>query len=207
MNGAEKDLEDLSRLATKLGASRVKVISADMITIDERVQLKCRYPPCPFYGRNKMCPPFTPTAEEFRKCLSKYRYAVLVQVDTPLTEEIKSRLQKEDTKLEEVFLDRAFTALLRKESRQAWRLLNHVISGVEREAFRKGYRFTVGLAAGACPLCEECDVNSPCKHPFEARPSMEAMSIDVQKTLENAGLSIAWNTRNTITLTGLILID
>ncbi|MHA1606164.1 MAG: DUF2284 domain-containing protein [Candidatus Freyarchaeota archaeon] len=206
MNKLKKDLDELSKLAFSLGASRVKVVTTDVITVDARVQLKCRYPPCPFYGRNKMCPPFTPSAEEFEKYLSKYRYAILVQVDIPLTEDIKARL-RDDVKLEDIISDEEFNRLLRARGGFAWKLLNRVVSGVEREAFKMGYRFAVGFAAGACPLCEECDVNSPCKHPFEARPSMEAVGIDVHKTLENAGLSLKWSTRNIITLTGLVLID
>lgn len=206
MNTIEKDLEELSKLAVTLGASRAKPIPVSAVVVDERVQLKCRYPPCPFYGRNKMCPPFTPTAEEFRKYLARYRHALIVQLVVPLTEDIKSRIRG-DAKLEELFSDREFSSVLRRGGRQAWKLLNHIISGIERESFRRGYRFAVGFAAGSCPLCDECDVNTPCKHPLEARPSMEAVGIDVQRTLEKAGLSIEWGTRDTVTLTGLILID
>ncbi|MBS7288468.1 MAG: DUF2284 domain-containing protein [Candidatus Freyarchaeota archaeon] len=206
MSGVEKDLEELSKLAVTLGASRAKPVPVGVIVVDERVQLKCRYPPCPFYGRNRMCPPFTPTAEEFRKYLAMYRHALIVQLDVPLTEDIKSRIRG-DVKLEELFLDGDFSSVLRREGRQAWKLLNHVISGIERESFRRGYRFAVGFAAGSCPLCDECDVSAPCKHPLEARPSMEAMGIDVQRTLEKAGLGIEWGARDTVTLTGLVLID
>ena len=49
MNKLKKDLDELSKLAFSLGASRVKVVTTDVITVDARVQLKCRYPPCPFY--------------------------------------------------------------------------------------------------------------------------------------------------------------
>ncbi|MBS7247064.1 MAG: DUF2284 domain-containing protein [Candidatus Jordarchaeales archaeon] len=206
MSRIEKDLEELSRLAVTLGASRAKPIPVDAIVVDERVQLKCRYPPCPFYGRNRMCPPFTPTAEDFRKYLARYKHALIVQLDVPLTEDIKSRIRS-DAKLEELLSDKDFSKTLMRGGRQAWRLLNHVISGVERESFKKGYRFAVGFAAGSCPLCDECDVNEPCKHPLEARPSMEAVGIDVQGTLEKVGLSVKWCARDIVTLTGLILID
>ena len=206
MSGIEKDLEELSRLAVTLGASRARPVPADFIVVDERVQLKCRFPPCPFYGRNRMCPPFTPTAEEFRKYLAKYRHALIVQLDVPLTEDVKRRIHG-DSRLEELFSDREFSRTLMREGRQAWRLLNQVISGVERESFKRGYRFAVGFAAGSCPLCDECDVTAPCKHPFEARPSMEAVGIDVHGTLNKVGLGVEWGARGTVTLTGLILID
>ncbi|MEM1659435.1 MAG: DUF2284 domain-containing protein [Candidatus Jordarchaeales archaeon] len=204
--GIEEDLEELSSLAVRLGATRAKPITVDLIVVDERVQLKCRFPPCPFYGRNKMCPPFTPTAEEFRKYLARYKYALIVQLDVPLTDDIKNYVQT-GVRLEELLSDSAFREALRKRGLQAWKSLNAIVSGVERESFKRGYRFAVGFNAGSCPLCEECDVSAPCKHPFEARPSMEAVGIDVQKTVDNAGLHIAWGTRDVVTLTGLILID
>jgi len=39
-------------------------------------------------------------------------------------------------------------------------------------------------------LCEECSLDKGCKHPREARPSMEACGIDVFKTARTAGYPI-----------------
>jgi predicted metal-binding protein len=90
---------------------------------------------------------------------------------------------------------------------EGWKELETVVSAVEREALNKGYYLSLGLTAGTCRLCNTCDLMWPCKHPWEARPSMEAVGIDVHKTAKNAGLSLKWNSKDFMTLTGLILID
>ena len=61
---------------------------------------------------------------------------------------------------------------------------------LERFAFLKGYYKAFAFHSGPCDLCAECDVEAPCCHPTEARPSMEACGIDVFATARAAGLPI-----------------
>ena len=67
-----------------------------------------------------------------------------------------------------------------------WRPLRELVSALEREAFLGGNYQALGLGAGSCHLCPECDLTS-CQHPREARPSMEASGIDVYATARNNG--------------------
>jgi len=199
----ETDLKDLCDFAVESGATRAKVIEAGLIVIDERVQLKCRYPPCLFYGKNLMCPPYTPSAKEFGEYTAKYKHAIIVQIETPIEEEIKRRIRRKGAKLKELLKDYE----LFEHGRAGWKKLVDVVSAVEREAFNKGYYLSLGLTAGTCRLCATCDPKLPCRHPWEARPSMEAVGIDVHKTTKNAGLELKWNTKELMTISGLILID
>jgi predicted metal-binding protein len=95
----EIDLRELCDLAIKKGATRAKAIEAGLIVVDERVQLKCKYPPCFSYGKNLMCPPYTPSAKEFKGYVAKYKHAIIVQRDIPIWEKIKNRIEDEGTKL------------------------------------------------------------------------------------------------------------
>ena len=75
------------------------------------------------------------------------------------------------------------------------RVLHELVNLGERLCFEAGFRFATGLIGGCCRLCEECIVlhwspRAIGRHPFRARPSMEAMGIDVIGTLENSGLPI-----------------
>ncbi|UCE81580.1 MAG: DUF2284 domain-containing protein, partial [Methanobacteriota archaeon] len=45
-----------------------------------------------------------------------------------------------------------------------------------------------------------------CRYPFEARPSMEALGIDVFKTCGNAGLPLYFSSKKRARWTGLILL-
>ena len=61
---------------------------------------------------------------------------------------------------------------------------------LEREAFLAGYYKALGLGAGRCRLCKTCDLEHPCQHPEEARPSLESCGIDVYATVRANGMPI-----------------
>lgn len=88
--------------------------------------------------------------------------------------------------------------------------INSAVVAVEKEAVRLGYHFAFGMRGGACPLCPECTpAVEPCRKPLEARPSMEALGIDVFRTLLKAGIKhkkLA-SSDDDFNFFGLILID
>lgn len=68
-------------------------------------------------------------------------------------------------------------------TRIAWKL--------EREAFLDGYYKAFAMGSGPCRLCKTCNLeNKECRHPDDARPSMEACGIDVYRTARNNGFPI-----------------
>lgn len=88
--------------------------------------------------------------------------------------------------------------------------INDVVVEMERQAFLLGHYLALGLRGGPCMLCEECtDPDETCRHPEKARPSMEALGIDVFATLKNAGISIGLkkDTEDEWFFHGLILVE
>jgi len=79
---------------------------------------------------------------------------------------------------------------------------------LEREVFLRGFYKAFGLGAGACKLCSECNLER-CRHPYDARPSMEACGIDVYATARVAGfdLAVLGDKEEKETSFGLILIE
>lgn len=61
---------------------------------------------------------------------------------------------------------------------------------LEREVFLAGYYKAFGLGSGPCPLCAKCAFDKGCRHPYGARPSMEACGIDVFATARRHGFTI-----------------
>lgn len=173
----------------KKGASEVKIIKASDVVVDERVRLKCQVPVCDSYGKNFMCPPYLPSVADFRAALARYDRALLVQLSVPLHKKPKG-------KTKDIF--------------DPSRVLHELINLGERLCFEAGYRFATGLIGGTCRLCETCIVMEPeghCRHPFRARPSMEAMGIDVIGTLEKVGLPrLRFPVQEKVVWTGLILL-
>lgn len=91
------------------------------------------------------------------------------------------------------------TRALLKEYKKA--LLIHCAAGtkhdisaiavrIEKEAFWSGYYKALAMGAGPCRLCRSCNTKSLCRHPDDARPSMEACGIDVFQTARRNGFVI-----------------
>jgi predicted metal-binding protein len=70
------------------------------------------------------------------------------------------------------------------------KILNEIVVRLEIEIFLDGYYKAWSMGSGPCRLCKECDLTGPCKHGYQARPSMEACGIDVFKTARDNGFHI-----------------
>jgi len=200
-----KSLEELRAVALKNIATEAAIVKARNIVVDERVVLKCRNPPCEHYGRNLMCPPFTPSPEQFRRYLKKYECGVLIEVQEVIPKEVRGYLER-GWSLPRLRKNKGFRKLYDAWEFKVWKRLHKGVCDVEREAFLKGFHLSTGLVGERCVLCDRCDVTAPCKRPWEARVSMEAVGIDVYKTAMNAGFKIEWGKRNSLKLLGLVLV-
>ncbi len=185
----KKILGDIISRLHEQGASAVVLANIADIVVDERVRLKCWVPVCDSYNKNLMCPPYVPSVAEFREALRNYKQAILLQVSAELQEACTN------APAEEAFLPA--------------RKLHELVNLGEREAFAAGFRVAAGFIGGCCRLCDECVAaqgGTSCRFPFKARPSMEAMGIDVIATAEKAGLPLTFPIENKVTWTGLILL-
>ena len=61
---------------------------------------------------------------------------------------------------------------------------------LERDLFLAGHYKAFGLGSGPCGLCRTCAFDKGCRHPYKARPSMEAVGIDVFATARRHGFII-----------------
>jgi predicted metal-binding protein len=178
-------LEDIITYLRENGVTDAMTINAADIVVDERVRLKCQVPRCDSYGQNLMCPPYVPSVEDFRCQLSLFSKALLIKISADI--------------------GNACTGAYEPANR-----LHDAVNGGEKKAFDAGYRFATGLIGGCCRLCDECVItegSSKCRFPFKARPSMEAMGIDVIATSERAGWAVTFPVNDKVTWTGLILIE
>ncbi|MEW6664053.1 MAG: DUF2284 domain-containing protein [Thermodesulfobacteriota bacterium] len=174
----QQDLDDLRQKAIEFGASMAEVIPADWVRIDERVRLKCAVPLCPYYGKCLFCPPHTPSPEEMRKALSRYGRAILLALDVIPPEHFSGRTAE-------------------RGGASDWsRKCFEIVGRVETLAFGKGYYLAAGFAQANCrkALCgqETCLVleGGACPYPLKARPSMEAVGIDVYGLAARVGWEI-----------------
>lgn len=172
-----KDLEYFRQKAIKFGASMAEIIPADWVQIDERVRLKCAIPLCPYYNKSIHCPPHTPSIELMRKALSRYRHAIIFALDViPVAD----------------FADRS-----KKQQSAKWSKKGlEIVGRLETLALGRGYYLAVGYGQASCKkaLCgqETCLVleGGKCPYPLKARPSMEAVGMDVYGLVTKVGWKI-----------------
>lgn len=199
---ADARLDRLISAARDLGADEARIIDAREIVVDSRVRLKCLVPVCSSYGRNLMCPPNLMSVEEFASTLELYGKALILQVEAEC-----DSLDKSEGNLSE----RTCDELELSTNARDWRIrLHRMVNRLETMAFKEGFYLAAGLTGGECSLCPECVTlrsDEPCRHPFEARPSMEAMGIDVLKTCDNVGLPLCLSSDEKVRWTGLVLLD
>ncbi len=87
--------------------------------------------------------------------------------------------------------------------------ISDIVVKIEREAFLAGFYKAFGMGAGPCRLCATCNVKARCRHPYKARPCMEACGIDVYKTARNNGfkIEVVESTHCKANYFGLILVE
>jgi predicted metal-binding protein len=242
---AADDLAQLEEIALASGATRARAIAASQVVVDERVTMKCRLPPCEHYGSCHLCPPYSPTAREFASYLAAYRHALLVQVQTRLSESFKQLVEAgEDTWYRDLLRQPAWAEAYYSAMMPLWHRLHLAMTAVEQTAIRQGHGGALGLGAGSCRFCEpagleercrllglapppardrppparsqgdpayaSCDMTQPCPFPDVARPAMEAVGIDVVRTLRNAGWELRFPAssypEDVVFYTGLVLV-
>lgn len=174
----DKDLERYVEKTLELGADRAKVVAAEDIPVDERVILKCRIPRCFGYGAGAHCPPNALPPAELRELLKKYSRAVFFTKDVP----------------PEVIVRRKETI---KERVQVYQQVYKIVSEIESMAFYDGHYLAFGFGAGSCrhTFCgqqKDCQAmkGDKCRFSLIARPSMEAVGIDVYRMVALAGWEI-----------------
>jgi predicted metal-binding protein len=174
----KKDLEGYREKAIELGASKAKIIKTDEIPIDERVILKCQVPRCFGYGTSAHCPPNTLKPPDLRKYLVNYKWAIFFIIDVPS---------------EVIVRDKATI----KERVAVYQKVYKIVSEIESAAFYDGYYLAFGFAAGSCRhtfcgLEDNCLAmeGKRCRFSLRARPSMEAVGIDVYKLVTQSGWDI-----------------
>jgi len=174
----QHDLERYINKALELGASKAKVYQTDEIPVDERVVLKCQIPRCFGYGVSANCPPNTLKPEELREHLKKYKWAVFFVTDIPSEVIVRDK-----------------TTI--KERVAVYQKVFKIVSEIESMAFYDGHYLAFGFGAGSCRhtycgLEDECQAmnGKKCKFSLRARPSMEAVGIDVFKMVALSGWDI-----------------
>ena len=83
-------------------------------------------------------------------------------------------------------------AVSRPEDRHVWsKKVNIKLAALERDVFLAGFERAFLLYMDSCCICADCEVTrEACKQPRTARPSPEALGVDVYSTVRQFGFPI-----------------
>jgi predicted metal-binding protein len=207
-NGSEKFLF-LVKLALENGATDAKIIPTSKVVVEDRVVLKCKVG-CNHYGKTLACPPYTPSAEEFRKIVSEYSYAMFMKYKSiaEASPEVLAKLMVAET-------DATVSREIKEKAAKFWqdwkddkrKMLESVV-GLEKAAMNKGYSLAISFISGHCQLCEKCNTETRiCRNPNLARWSEDAVGVNVKKTAANAGISVTFPFAKNPESFAILLID
>lgn len=170
------ELEKIVQLALQIGEGAIDVaaISTRDIVVEEDLANLCREPLCAFYGLSANCPPNVPGPAEFRDLLKNYEHGLVIKMEVPAG------------------------CLNTGERLIIMRLLHEIVAQIEKAAIGMGYPNSKAFAAGSCKeiFCDEherCSVlteNKECRNPEHARPTIEAVGINVSELNKSAGWSV-----------------
>ncbi len=172
------DMEMYRQKALKLGATKARIVKSYEIPVDERVTLKCQVPRCFGYGTGANCPPHTLKPAELRGMLEKYHRGIFFIKEVPPSVIVrdKATIQERVAMYQEVY---------------------NIVSEIESMAFYDGYYLAFGFGAGSCRhtfcgLAKDCAAlkGERCRFSLRARPSMEAVGIDVYQMVARLGWDI-----------------
>ncbi|MFH0729541.1 MAG: DUF2284 domain-containing protein [Pseudomonadota bacterium] len=175
----------IERYIKGLGATYCQFISSGLLKPEERIRKYCLDNRCGLYGLHPMCPPRTGTITEIAKKFELFNTGILVQYSKRL--DVKN--------------DRAGLTATK-------RILHDII--LETETFlgdKAGITTIFGMIGGDCELCEKCAgfEGEACLHPDRARPSLEALGVDVIGLLNALSLDGCFHD-DKITWTAMVLI-
>jgi len=150
------DQDLLQKIFNGMGYTDFRWIDPKEVVVAQWVRMKCMFG-CDSYGKNASCPPNTPPINECRNLFDSYKIGALFhfpkKIDDP-------------------------------EERHDWtKGVNKSLLEIENEVFTAGHRKAFMLFVDNCRLCRDCtSTRTSCRNKKNARPSPEAMGVDIYAT-------------------------
>ena len=156
-------IDTLIEKAIRLGASDAKRISTREIIVEPELVELCKPPRCKGYGQSANCPPHAMDPQGAQAMIHAHTWALLFKVDLPPIR------------------------LLSKDHHREFLRIFMTAGVLEQTARQLGLPSSYGLGAGSCKVvfcnnrpCAKLE-GKPCLYPRLARPSLEAIGINVFK--------------------------
>ena len=175
-------MEALIKRALEAGFTNAVPLHVSTLALRTEVRDMCAANRCRLYGKSWMCPPACGSLEELTARMSGYTTGLIVQTTAKMEDDFDYEVMRSAGDSQK----RKFLLFAR--------------------ALRAEYPELFALTSGGCDLCEACGYpDTPCRHPGEAMPSMEAFGLVVSDVCAANGIPYYYGPQ-TITYTGCYLV-
>ena len=154
-------------------------ITSDKIVFEECVKLNCFY--CKNYNHKWTCPPRIPDLD-YEAILKEYENIAVILYRTDVNEDNFETLRNEST--------------------------NKVHSSVlvlEKFLWQNNYPLAISFIGGSCKLCKNDCATEKCMNKGVARIPVEALGINVVKTMKNINIDVVFPPDSSLMRCGMIL--
>ena len=154
-------------------------ITNDKIVFEESVKLNCFY--CKNYDSNWTCPPRIPDLD-YKGILGECENIAIILYKTNVNKENFETLRNRSTNI-------VHTSLL----------------SLEKFLWESNYPLAITFIGGSCKLCKNGCSTDKCMNKGNSRIPVEALGINVVKTMKNINIDVVFPTDSSLMRCGMIL--
>lgn len=175
------DLEEiLEVIQKKYPYIQGMMIEPSDLVFEERVRMSCFN--CGKYNSNWKCPGNMPKDIDYKKMVNEFDKGALIYLKMPL----------EGTNYNDV---RASSSIM----------LHKAILEIEKILWQRDTALVVSFIGGSCKLCKNGCGAERCNNPYNSRSPLEAIGVNVKKSVEKYGIDVTFPPKDYMLRIGLVL--
>ena len=156
------------------------IIEPRNLIFEENVRMNCFY--CGKYNNNWRCPPNLPDLD-YKKMMREYESGLVVALTYPIEQQSDYNRIRNDSSV----------------------ILHKLLLELEKWMYNHNSSNAISFIGGSCKLCKGGCGKERCNNPYMSRTPVEALGINIVKSLKQYNIDITFPTDKVLKRVGLVL--
>lgn len=156
------------------------IIEPRNLIFEENVRMNCFY--CGKYNNNWRCPPNLPDLD-YKKMMREYESGLVVALRYPIEQQSDYNRIRNDSSV----------------------ILHKLLLELEKWMYNHNSSNAISFIGGSCKLCKGGCGKERCNNPYMSRTPVEALGINIVKSLKQYNIDITFPTDKVLKRVGLLL--
>ena len=156
------------------------IIEPRNLIFEENVRMNCFY--CGKYNNNWRCPPNLPDLD-YKKMMREYESGLVVALTYPIEQQSDYNRIRNDSSV----------------------ILHKLLLELEKWMYNHNSSNAISFIGGSCKLCKGGCGKERCNNPYMSRTPVEALGINIVKSLKQYNIDITFPTDKVLKRVGLLL--